>query len=212
MSIIPPSPRKEDVTSLSQGNEFLHNSRDILNQIFKARIGNTNYISPDETISPRDVKKSKALLTSFFGAKLLPKPIAAADSDGGMFDSPRLQSDGSYDSEGENIWSKLRDCSMGDAVLSPDDATEVLLLLESLINTDMHKSHEEVVESIFQSIDKEDLKTIDEDFLRYLTSHYAKLQSHEDATDFEIKAAEKQVNIKSYDVEMCLLSLFVDGC
>lgn len=193
-AIIPPSPRsspREDVTSHLQGNEFLHNSREILNQIFKSRIGH-NYISPDETISPRDVKKSKALLTSFFGAKLLPKPIAADDSEG-IFDSPRLESDGSYDSEGENIWSKLRDCAMGEAVLSPDDATEILLLLESLINTDMHKSHEEVVESIFQRIDPEDLKTIDEDFLHYLTSHYAKLQSHEsNATDFESTEAEKQ--------------------
>jgi hypothetical protein len=192
------SPRHGD----THGQEFLHNSREILNQIFKARMTAPHTVSAQETISHLDAMKSKALLANFFSSKAAgtrpnswpseTSPTASGEPTQEV--SPRSpqqstkasceelddETAGYIAEEVNNIWGKLRDCAMGLKSLDPDDAAEVLLLLSSLVNTDMQKSHEEIAESIFSTIDKDDLKTIDEDFLRYLTSHYAKLITQDD--------------------------------
>jgi hypothetical protein len=210
--------------------EFLQNSREILNQIFKARMAAPHAVSTQETISQLDAMRSKALLANFFANKvghtraISDVNLGASDvqhQGSSLPDSPGqcaqpaddLQDETAEYIAGEvdNVWGKLRDCAMGQATLSPDDAAEVLLLLSSLVNTDMQKSHEEIAESIFNTIDKEDLKTIDEDFLRYLTSHYAKLQNHDVSGDEFGRAVEEEIHVSIPlvdDLFRCILIVF----
>ncbi len=108
----------------------------------------------------------------------------------------------------DSIWTKLRDCADGEGTLDADDASEILLLLSSLIHADVNKSYEEVAESIYQSIGEEDLHSLDEEFLRYLTSHYAKVTHENSCVDLRLllDSTNSQVCDRLYS-----LFLFVFG-
>lgn len=100
-----------------------------------------------------------------------------------------------------NIWLKLRDCASGLSNLTPDDAEEVLQLLYRLANCDTKKSHEEITESIIQKFEEGNhlsVMEMDENFLRYLTSHYTKLaisdaQESDDGEEVQEPITPKEV-------------------
>jgi hypothetical protein len=85
------------------------------------------------------------------------------------------------ESEVNDICCKLLDASEEKSILDPNDADDILSLISKLISMNVDKRREEVEASIYECLGEASIieslgeDNIDETFVHYLTSTYAKV-------------------------------------